>query len=404
MALLAVVLLVVLWVSMPQAGGNTATAPEGQADGGAPMGFPPATVRTDVAQIQLVRKRVAVIGRLRELRRATVAAEVEGKVLQVPVEEGDRVEGGKTVLAKIDGVWAKQNLKRAEANVAAAQATLDQSTLDLKYLEDLQNKQSAKPKEVDDMRAQVASDEAGLSAAIADRDRVEREVERLVVLAPFDGAVTKKVTEVGQWVQPGDDIVEVITLGELDAIADVPEKMIDHVKVGDTAEVIIDPLGLRVSGKVVTINPNGRNSARTFPVKIRLEDEGGRLKPGMSVTIWLPVGAPGDFLTVPEDAVLYSLEGTSVWIAEPSADGSPMPTAAVVPVRTLFAQQGRVVVEPIVAADREKLKDGTTVVIEGAESLFPMQPLSDADKPPAPPPSGEPMQGDEAASAPADGG
>ena len=384
-AVCAVALAVVLWVTMPQAGGSTPGAAPEQTGGAEHAGFPPATVRTGVARVEHVRKRVSVIGRLRELRRATVAAEVEGKVLKVPVEEGDRVVGGKTVLAEIDGVWVKQDLKRADANVAAAQATLDQSKLDLQYLDELNRQQSAKPKEVQDMRAQVASDEANLSAAIAERDRVQREVERLVVLAPFDGAVTMKETEVGQWVQPGDDIVEVITLGDLDAIADVPEKMIDHIKVGDVAVVLVDPLGIKVQGKVVTINPNGRNSARTFPVMIRLDDQGGRLKPGMSVTISLPVGEPGDFLTVPEDAVLYSLEDVSVWVSTPAAEGSPMPSAAQVPVKVLFNEQGRVAVEPVSASDSQVLVDGAVVVTEGAERLMPGQPLIDVDKPQGPP-------------------
>jgi membrane fusion protein, multidrug efflux system len=397
MAFCAGLLVAILWFTVPSSGGAPADMPEG---GGPPgemdMGPPPADVRTAHAQLLNLRPRMAVTGRLRELRRATVAAEVEGKILAVRVQEGDPVVGGETVLAEIDGVWAKQDLKRTEAEVAAAQATLDQSVLDLNYLEQLLEAQSAKPKEVDDMRAQVASDRASLSAAIAARDRVECEVDRLVVLAPFDGAVTRKITEVGQWVSSGDDIVEMISHGELDAIADVPEKAIDRIKVGDIAEVVIEPLGLTARGEVVAINPNGRNAARTFPVKVRLDDQGGRLKAGMSVTIWLPVGAEAKYLTVPVDAVMYGLDGQTVWVGLPGAEDSPMPTAMSVPVKTLFAEMGHVAVDPLNKADRETLSDGAMVVIEGAETLFPTQPLNDVDNPAAAsgPPPGDGPPGD----------
>lgn len=384
MAFCAGVLAAVLWFTMAGAGGAPPLGvaggpPEG---GGVPAGPPPANVRVALAQTQSLRQRIAVVGRLHELQRATVAAEVEGKVLEVPVREGDPVIAGQTVLARIDGVWAEQNLRRAQADVAAAQATLDQSELDLTYLQQLREAQSAKPKEVDDMRAKVASDRARLSSANADLDRAEREIERLVVLAPFDGTVTRKITEVGQWVAPGDGIVEVISQGRVDAVADVPEQVIDRIKLGDTAAVVVDPLGLTVEGEVVAINPNGQNTARTFPVKVRLDDRGGQLKPGMSVTLWLPIGAEAAYLTVPHDAVTYTVDGKHVWVGVPGGAGSPMPNAVSVAVRPLFAQGDRVAVEPLRASDGSVLVDGATVVVEGAEALFPGQPLNDVGQPP----------------------
>jgi membrane fusion protein, multidrug efflux system len=395
------VLAAVLWMTISGAGGAaTMGGPggiPGETSGGnsgapgaghKPMGMPPATVRVGEARAEKLRQRTAVIGRLREVRRATVAAEVEGKVLAVPVQEGDPVIGGQTVLARIDGVWAKLDLARTQAQVAAAQATLDQSELDLSYLEQLLKAQSAKPKEVDDMRATVSADSARLSATIAERDRVEKEVERLVVLAPFDGSVTRKITEVGQWVAPGDEIVEVISHGRIDAVADVPEHVIDLIHVGDTAEVVIEPLGLPVRGELVAINPSGGNSARTFPVKVRLDDMDGRLKAGMSVTVWLPIGPAADYLTVPRDAVSYGVDGQSVWVGVPGepegtgGSGPPVPTAEQVAVRVLFGEGGRVAVEPLSGRGQTPLTDGAVVVVEGSEGLTPGRTLIYTDDPP----------------------
>ena len=417
MAFFAGGLVAVLWMTMAGAGGApTGHGGEGGSGGGHAKGPRPATVRVAQAKLQNLRPRLAVVGRLREVRLATVAAEVEGKVLEVTVREGDPVVGGETVLARIDGVWAELDLARTQADVAAAQATLDQSELNLAYLEQLLQAQSAKPKEVEDKRAQVASDRARLSSAVANRDRIKKELERVEVVAPFDGFVTRKITEAGQWVDQGDDIVEVISKGQIDAVADVPEHLIDSIKVGDVAEVMIEPLKLPVRGEVIAINPDGGNSARTFPVKVKLDDLEGRLKSGMSVTVWLPVGTQTPVLTVPRDAVLYSLSGQTVWVgmkagpggppsgppvsdsSEPgpsesdatesdasesdaSASGPPksgpppMPSAMPVPVRVLFGEGDRAVVEPISNPERSLLADGATVIIEGAETLFPTQPL-----------------------------
>jgi len=372
-AFVAGVLVAVLCMTMLGAGGATPGG-DGSAVGGGPMhgGRPPAMVRVGYVKAENLQQRTGVVGRLRELRRAIVAAEAEGKVLAVPVQEGDPVVGGETVLAEIDGVWARLELARTQARVASAQATVDQSVLDLDYLEQLLNAKSAKPKEVQDMRAHVQSDRATLDASIADRDRAEKEVQRLIVIAPFNGSVTRKATEVGQWVERGDEMVEVISNGGIDAVADVPEDLIDQIKLGDNAQVVIDPLTLTVDGEVAAVNSNGGNSARTFPVKVRLDDRSGRLKPGMSATVWLAVGPEKDCLTVPRDAVVYGPDSQTVWYAKPGETQDAKPTAEVVPVRVLFGEGDRVVIDPLSGG---ALTEGVAVVTEGVERLSPGQPL-----------------------------
>jgi len=81
-----------------------------------------------------LRQRFAVVGRLRELRRAELAAEVEGKLIEMAVEEGDAVEAGKTVVARIEDTWAALAVRQYEAEVAAAKSELGQAQRDLDYL------------------------------------------------------------------------------------------------------------------------------------------------------------------------------------------------------------------------------------------------------------------------------
>lgn len=367
----------------PMAGGDPA--------GGAPQGPPPAAVRVGRATQETLQQRFEVVGRLEEVRRATIAAEVEGKVIAAPVEEGDRVEAGETVLVRIDPVWARAALQMAEAQVASARAELDQSRRDLAYLEQLQAAGSAKPKEVDDARAAVASDEAELTAALAARDEAATRVSRLEVVAPFDGAVVEKMVEVGQWVQVGDPVAELISTEEIDAVVYVPERLINRVSVGERVEVFVEPLGEAVEGEVVAVVPSGASAARTFPVKVRLDDLGGRLKSGMSVLARLPVGESKPVLTVPRDAVLFQGGEAVVWAAVspggtwgeaageaggPSGAAPPaMPQAMPMNVEVLFGVDERYAVQPLPSMGGAKLAAEMPVVIEGAEQLFPTQPL-----------------------------
>ncbi|QDU32998.1 Multidrug resistance protein MdtA precursor [Poriferisphaera corsica] len=344
---------------------------------GASQGAPPASVRVDYAAYESVQNRFDVVGRLQELQMSEIASEVEGKVLRVPVEEGDRVVGGETVVAEIDGTWAELALKQAQADVAARKATLVKSEGDLKLLEQLARANSAKPKEVTDMRAQVESERANLEAAVAVVEKAREQIDRLKITAPFDGVVVNQMTEEGQWVSPGGSIAEIISDGQIDAIVNVPERFINMISIDDKVAVVIDAIGQKFEGDVVSITPMGSNSSRTFPVKVRLNDVNGRLLPGMSVTARLPIGTQSDEVIVPRDALLFTAKGPVVWVAVPPEDGQGMPIAMSVPVRELFGQNGKVVVEPTNPATADLLADGTQVVVMGAEQiLFPGQSLA----------------------------
>ncbi len=347
-----------------------AGAADGDAGGKAPApkGPPPAQVQLASVQQQAVQNRFKVVGRLNELRRATVAAEVSGKVVTVPVDEGDAVVGGKTVLARVEDTWVKLDLASAQAKVEAARAELDQAQRDLDYLQQLSERSAAKPKEVQDAGATVASKKAELDAAVAARDRAQEQVQRLAVIAPFDGWVVDKLTESGQWVAPGDSVAEIISRGEIEAVVNVPERLINRVEVGQSFELVVDPLNLRTEGKVTSITPTGGNLARTFPVKVRLPDAEGKLKPGMSVSAYLPTNEREQRLTVPRDAVQFQGTGAIVWVAQGEGDLQAMPVA----VRVLFGAGPNFVIEPV---QPEALTAKMSVVVEGMESLMPGQPI-----------------------------
>ncbi|HEX7008918.1 MAG TPA: efflux RND transporter periplasmic adaptor subunit, partial [Phycisphaeraceae bacterium] len=177
------------------------------------------------------------------------------------------------------------------------------------------------------------------------------------------------------WVTQGSPVVEIISRGQIDALVDVPERLINQVRIGDSLELTIEPLGLVCTGEVVSVTPYGGNAARTFPVKIRLGDRGGALKAGMSVVAHLPMGEPSPKLTVPRDAVLFRPAGAVVWAAVQG--GGPMPTASAVRVQVLFGEKDRYVIDP----STDALAQGTPVVIEGAERLMEGQPLMILESP-----------------------
>ena len=346
------------------------------------QGPPPALVRVAEVQQQRLEARWEVVGRLREVRRTIVSVEQPGRVVEAPFGEGQVVAAGQTVLLRVDDVWACLSLEQAQAQLAQAQAAVahatarrDQAKRDRQYLEDLQRSGSAQPKEVADAVTTEQAEQANLDGAVAGAQAAQvqvrsrrEELARLTITSPFDGYVTQKLTEVGVWVDQGDQVAEIITKDRIDALIDVPEHLINHLRLGQSIELWIEPLDLEATGTVREIIPSAPTAARTFPVKVVLDDHDGQLKPGMSVTARVPTSEQVEVLTVPRDAVLRSDRGATVWV---DSDGAALPVG----VKVLFGQDDRYAVESVVQVEGAGLSPAMRVVIEGAERLFPGQPL-----------------------------
>jgi RND family efflux transporter MFP subunit len=341
------------------------------------QGPPPARVRVGTLESQQMQARWDVIGRLVERKRSIIAAEQEGRIIELNVNVGDVVVARKTVLAKIDDVWASLNVQQYKAQLEEAQATkreaesqLEQTQRDLAFYEDLAAKRSAKPKEVDDARtasevaqARLAASNANLQQKKIMLERAEEQLDRLTVRAPFDGVVVRKRTELGQWVNTGDAVIELISIGQIEAHVDVPESLVNNLTTNDVASLKIDPLNLETQGKIIAIIPDAASAARTFPVHVLLDNPDGALKAGMSVTAHIPTSETKAFLTVPRNAVLTTSLGSVIWA---NLQGKAMR----IDVQILFGTEDRYVIKPAMP-----LEAGTQVVIEGAERLFPTQPL-----------------------------
>ena len=354
---------------------------------GAPKGPPPALIRVGEVSQQDLQPRVTIIGRFKELRRVTIGAGQQGRVIEMKIEEGDSVDD-KTVLARIDQTFAKidqltsaAKLLEAKALETQAKANLEQATRDRVFYDELEKTNSAKPREVENARATEmalkAKHEQTLAAITGAEQAIEQvkeELKRFNIMASFDGVVVKKYMEHGQWVQKGAPVVEIISRGMVDAVVDVPERHINSLFKDEDIELLVDALNVTVTGKIQAIVPDGTTAARTFPVKIRLDDIKGKLKPGMSMTAWIPTGKTSPMLTVPRDAVLITSTGSVVWVV---MDGK----ALKVDVDVLFGEKGMYAVQTSRRNAGPPLAVGQQIVIEGGERLaFPGYPVIISDR------------------------
>ena len=361
---------------MPEAGGTT----DGPNEASAPS--KPAGPQAQLVRVGIVERKPIVpirtlVGDLVAVRRATVPTEVAGKIIDMPVDEGTKVKGGETLLARIDDTWTTLQAERISAQIAEKKATLNFERSDYKRYMDLLKRNAVSESEATQKRSLTEELQASVSQLeIMLREANERKA-RLEITAPFDGTVVSKQAEVGEYVSIGSEIVEIVSTGRIYAQVMVPEEILPLLSIGDPINLVVDSFNLELQGTVSAINAQGSVGSRTFPVRVELDDEDGRLLPGMGVSVFVPVMHESTELIVPRDAVLTKPDESTIWVLltenDKSTESAQPPTFVTqpIPVHVLSHTRDSYAIHCEREVDRELIVPGMQVVTEGLERLVP---------------------------------
>ncbi len=239
-------------------------------------------------------------------REATVSSKVTGKVVEVLVEEGSRVEEGQ-VLARLDDRNVQASLRLAESQRAAAYADLEETRVNLeeaerewKRVSDLARSQIAAQADLDRADADVRSLRARLAKQTADVAVADREVavwnqqlEDTIVRAPFAGVVTAKNAQPGEMISPMSSggftrtgICTIVDMSSLEIEVDVSESYINRVEPGQRMVATLDAYpDWRIPGKVIAIIPSADRQKATVKVRVGFDQLDPRILPEMGVKV-----------------------------------------------------------------------------------------------------------------------
>jgi RND family efflux transporter MFP subunit len=341
----------------------------------------PANVQVAPVELRKVHLTQPLVASVEPVTRSTLAAEEAWLVAERMFDEGQRVEKG-AVLVRGNAELIQSQRNAAEAARVSAVARLEQAKAELENAKSevgrirrIAQNNVASEKEMSDAetREKVAIaivDVRGAEIAEkkAEVDRLDLVLKRTQVVAPFAGIIARRHVEVGQWVEVGDAVADLVQTDPLFVRVNVPESVIARVNVGDEAEVQFDALGgQKLTGKVDQILPVADMGSRTFAVKVLLPNPEMRIRPGFFGRGVLTSASEAPRPVVPRDAVVTRSNGSHVVVAR---DGK----AVVVPVERGPADGNMMAVSG-------DLKEGELVVTRGNEALRGGEPL--AFQPPA---------------------
>ncbi|MDZ4405479.1 efflux RND transporter periplasmic adaptor subunit [Prosthecobacter sp.] len=306
--------------------------------------LPGVTVKVQTAKLEPHTATEEVVGTVRSKQRAVVEAKVSGRVLEYTATPGAMVKAG-DLLARLD-------VQEIQAKVDQARAMLDQAKRDFDRQKQLIASNATTRQEFDAADARVKIGTGAVSEA-------ETMMSYAKVTAPFDGVVTRKLADVGDLAMPGKPLLEIEAPTSLRFEADLPEAILDRVKLG--AKMLVR-LAKVIEGTVSEISPVADPVSRTFNVKFDLPQMEG-LRTGQFGRVSVPV-AEVKLLLVPQSAVLKRGQMELVFVAK---DGK----AALRLVKTGKVLEDRVEVlsgleegEQVIVSESAQLTDGQPVTLQ----------------------------------------
>ena len=289
----------------------------------------PIPVTTEKATRRTIVEAVSATGKIQPETEVKISPEVAGEIIELPVEDGKEVKKGELLL-KIRPDSYKALFEQQQAAISTAQsvsgqqkASMEKAEMDLKQAEDLFRKKLISQTELlaakttyDASKSMYQSGLHSIEGAQASSSQARDQLSKTTIYSPLDGIVTVLNSKLGERVVAtnqfaGTEVMRVADLSRMQAVVDVNENDVVHVKLGDSARISIDAYGDRkFSGTVEQIANTGKTTGTgtqeevtNFEVKIRLDQGGMRLRPGLSCTADIQTAMVKDVVSVPMQSV-----------------------------------------------------------------------------------------------------
>jgi RND family efflux transporter MFP subunit len=291
--------------------------------GGRERGNGETSVDVAIARTKVLTPAADYIGNTTPYRIVSVRSQVEGRLMSLNLDIGDTVQKGQTI-GQLDDVLLMTALQQAEAELATsqsevaraltqvsnAQAEVEKARLELiqaqsdsqrqqKLLKEgaisqqiaqqaktqAQTAQQALKATIEQVRTEKQAVAAAQGRVFAQQAMVKAAKERRSysrVISPITGTVAEKVTEPGNLLQPGNEVLKIADLSRIKVIVQVSELELGKIQVGQSVKVRLDAFpDQTIMGRVARISPTADATARLIPVEVVIPNSGGKIGSGL---------------------------------------------------------------------------------------------------------------------------
>lgn len=311
------------------------------------------------------RSAIEATGTLLAAREAELRAISEGQLEAVPVDVGTRVRAGQTVF-QVRPIEYRIALQQAEAAVVSAEVALKEAKRERERMEGLAGEGSATGQMLDHAVATAERAEALLGEARARRDEARQSLADTTGKAPYDGVITARYLQRGEFVLRGNPVVKIADLSTLHGEFDVPERLAGTIAPGMKADIAIRTTGERIDGSVIAVNPSIDPKNRTFLVKVAIPNREPQRQSGLFATARFELPPREGSLAIPAAAVLRDEGHSYVWIVEQDRARRLTIAEGLTDGEWVEVAGGLTAGQSVVTSGAGGLVEGSQVVIQGS--------------------------------------
>ncbi len=247
---------------------------------------------------------------------APIYARVNGYLRVWHTDIGTRVKKGQ-VLGEIETPELDQQISQAEADVARAQSNYEIAEVTAKRWQNLLSTDSVSHQEADEKTADAKAKSDALGAARANLKNLLALQAFNRIVAPFDGVVTERNTDVGKLITSGSNssqpLFRVVDMRKLRVYVEVPQNYSYMIKPGMKVQIDLpERPGQHFPATVVNTSDAIHEASRTSTVELHMDNQDGKLLPGSYAEVHFDLSAPSNTYRVPASALLFRKEGLQV--------------------------------------------------------------------------------------------
>jgi RND family efflux transporter MFP subunit len=315
-----------------------------------------------IARSHRISETVKLPGTVESRLISTVASEVSGLVIEYSVREGQKIEKGQ-VLARLRKEDIELRLREARAQLMEDEARLELAERTTNRIRELLEKGAASQQDLDDNESEFNALQRRIERLRAVIDQLDYDLQRTVITAPFSGIVVQESTQLGEWIDVGGTVIELMSMDQLEVRIDLPERFFDSVRLGTRSRVSFEAIpGVEVSGTISAIIPRADPQSRTFPVRLKIPNESGRIGVGMLAEVDLFIGSSFETTIIPKDAVVVQGRTQFVFVLDDESVVHQTEVQTGTALGAWIAVKGSI--QPgqrIITRGNERLRDGTKV-------------------------------------------
>jgi len=293
-------------------------------------------------------------------RVVTLSAEVAGRIERIPLQEGSTV--------RADDVLIQLNADLIRPQVEMARAQYERDQIEYKRMAELVDMDATSRSDLDNATTNLARSKAQLA-------EVGAQLERTRILAPMAGVLNDLPVEVGEYVQPGMPVAELVETHPAKVVVDVPERDVAFFEVGRPAEVLVAAKGESISrtgamgetisrtGTISFIDQLADPQTRSTRMEVAVANEGGLLRSGQIVRVRLTRRILDNAVLIPLLAVIPMEQGQAVYVVNSSAAQRREVELGIIQGDRIQVRRGLEPGEKLIVAGHRFVAPGQTVTV-----------------------------------------